>query len=163
MILKYPEIRDSLGNFDLIFSSGKSISSKVIKLWTDSRFSHVGLVYNVEQLSNNTRTKRVFVVEALSGNGVKFTTLSSYSDFVWMPTNLPFESSTEEIMWEILGSKTYYYKLGLLYSALGIKPSRDSYNFYYCSQLCVKILKTHSHLSDIPVDIGRNQIGRAHV
>lgn len=154
--LKYSEVRDSLSNFDLVFSSQKGLSATAIKLWTHSRFSHVGLVYNIEYVNNGIPFKRVLVAESLSGNGIRFTALSTYADFTWVPTNLYYDSDTEELLWKLIGNRTFYDLLGVIRRAFGILPSLDAEKYLYCSQFCAKILKSHDHLADLPEYTGKD-------
>ena len=59
---------------DLVFWSGRSIWSRLIRLRSESHFSHVGMIVE--------RDDRTWVVESLEGKGVRLVPLSVWSDWV---------------------------------------------------------------------------------
>jgi hypothetical protein len=90
--LSYEEIRDSLKSGDIVLFSGYYISSLIIKLFTRTKFNHIGLVYR-EPESNN-----VFIWESTKGKGVHLESLSdkikSYRGKVYI-RRIIFDRNTE--------------------------------------------------------------------
>jgi cell wall-associated NlpC family hydrolase len=68
----YEQVRDVLQTGDLVFCSGSYLFSRAIQRFTQSVWSHVGIVYRDEQL------QRVFVLESETGIGVRLAPLSKY-------------------------------------------------------------------------------------
>ncbi len=68
----YSEIRSDLKTGDLVFCSGKYWISGVIRYFSNSLFSHVGIIYRDEKMD------RVMILEAEIIYGVRFAPLSKY-------------------------------------------------------------------------------------
>ncbi len=71
-ITPYEKIRDSLQSGDLLFASGKYLISNLIQKFTDSPFSHIGIIFPVKSL------ERVLLLESVEDYGVRFAPLSKY-------------------------------------------------------------------------------------
>lgn len=68
----YESIRGSLQSGDLLFASGKYLISNLIQKFTDSPFSHIGIIFPVKSL------ERVLLLESVEDYGVRFAPLSKY-------------------------------------------------------------------------------------
>lgn len=68
----YEMIRDEIQSADLLFCSGQSAMSKMIRAATDSVWSHVGFVLRVESIN------RILVLESVESIGVRTVPLSHY-------------------------------------------------------------------------------------
>ncbi|HWA37317.1 MAG TPA: YiiX/YebB-like N1pC/P60 family cysteine hydrolase [Burkholderiales bacterium] len=67
---RYEDIRDELRTGDLVFCAGNYAISRIIQHFSDSMFSHVGLVY--------CWNDRVLVFESVEDDGVRLVPLSQY-------------------------------------------------------------------------------------
>jgi Permuted papain-like amidase enzyme, YaeF/YiiX, C92 family len=68
----YDAVRDELRSGDLVFCSGSYLFSGLIQRFTNSVWSHVGIVYRDEALG------RVFILESETGIGVRLVPVSKY-------------------------------------------------------------------------------------
>ena len=68
----YEAVRGSLQSGDLVFCSGSYLFSGLIQRFTQSVWSHVGVIYRDEHLG------RVFVLESEAGVGVRLVPVSKY-------------------------------------------------------------------------------------
>jgi len=68
----YESIRDSLQSGDLLFASGNYLISNLIQKFTDSPFSHIGIIFPVKSLD------RFLLLESVEDYGVRFVPLSKY-------------------------------------------------------------------------------------
>lgn len=71
-VFDYKTIRENIQSGDLVFCSGYSRFSKLIKWFTGSTFSHVAMVYRIESID------KVLIFESSRKGGVHFTPLSYY-------------------------------------------------------------------------------------
>lgn len=71
-VTAYQDLRKSLKSGDLLFASGNYFVSKAIRKVTDSPWSHVGIVFNIEQID------RILLLESVEDVGVRFAPLSKY-------------------------------------------------------------------------------------
>ena len=55
-VTPYSEVRDKLETGDLVFCSGKYAISGIIRYFSKSMFSHVGIIYRDERLSWQSQT-----------------------------------------------------------------------------------------------------------
>lgn len=69
---KYKAIRDELQTGDIVFCSGNYLFSKLIRRFTKSVWSHVGIIYNDDSLG------RVLILESEKAYGVRLAPLSKY-------------------------------------------------------------------------------------
>lgn len=72
-IRPYETIRGQVKSGDLIFCSGRSLFSRIIKRFTKSTFSHCGMIFRVESID------RIMVLESGRNGGVHLTPLSFYT------------------------------------------------------------------------------------
>lgn len=73
---KYIRIRDSLNTGDLVFFSGKGHISSIIKNFTNSKYSHVGMVLKLDlPLLSQEKT---FIIESTTLNNQKDIILDEY-------------------------------------------------------------------------------------
>lgn len=70
--VSYEEIRSSLRTGDLVFCSGTYFFSKLIRVFTKSVWSHVGIIYRDDFLD------RIFILESETLIGVRIAPLSKY-------------------------------------------------------------------------------------
>ncbi len=71
-VTPYSEVRDKLETGDLVFCSGKYAISGIIRYFSKSMFSHVGIIYR------DTNLDRVLILEAEIIYGVRLAPLSKY-------------------------------------------------------------------------------------
>lgn len=69
---KYDEKRYLIESGDILLCSGNSTFSKLIKKFTDSKWSHVGFILHLKS------PNRLMVMESVESIGVRTVTLSSY-------------------------------------------------------------------------------------
>ena len=75
-VLAYRELRPKLKSGDLLFTSGDYLASQLIRKFTESPWSHVGIVFRVDAID------RVLLLESVEDMGVRFAPLSKYlSDY----------------------------------------------------------------------------------
>lgn len=72
--MDYKTVRGNLKSGDLFFASGNYFVSKLIEDATDSMWSHVGVIFRVEEID------RVLLLESVEDAGVRFAPLSKYLD-----------------------------------------------------------------------------------
>lgn len=70
----YDVLRASLRTGDLLFASGNYPVSQAIQKVTQSPWSHVGIIFKVEEID------RVLLLESVEDMGVRFAPLSKYTD-----------------------------------------------------------------------------------
>jgi uncharacterized protein YycO len=71
----YLEIRKKLRSGDLMFASGEYLVSKAIRRFTNSPWSHVGILFYLKNID------RVLLLESVEDMGVRFAPLSKYSEY----------------------------------------------------------------------------------
>jgi len=71
-VVPYGELRPRLKSGDLLFTSGDYLVSELIRKFTDSPWSHVGIVFRVDAID------RVLLLESVEDMGVRFAPLSKY-------------------------------------------------------------------------------------
>jgi uncharacterized protein YycO len=72
-ITDYPILRASLRTGDLLFASGDYLVSRAIQKVTKSPWSHVGIIFKIEEID------RVLLLESVEDMGVRFVPLSKYT------------------------------------------------------------------------------------
>lgn len=72
--VRYPEVRDQIRNGDVLLFRGSFLHSRVIQRWTRSVYSHVGLALWI----STDGVRRLTVIEAREGSGVRLFPLSEY-------------------------------------------------------------------------------------
>jgi hypothetical protein len=71
-VVPYNDIRTNLKSGDLLFASGDYLVSKAIQKVTNSPWSHVGIVFNLDSID------RMLLLESVEDMGVRFAPLSKY-------------------------------------------------------------------------------------
>lgn len=71
-VLAYRELRPKLRSGDLLFTSGDYLASQLIRKFTESPWSHIGIAFRVEAID------RVLLLESVEDMGVRFAPLSKY-------------------------------------------------------------------------------------
>lgn len=71
-VTPYADLRNTLKSGDLFFASGDYFVSKAIERVTASPWSHVGIVFRLDELD------RVLLLESVEDMGVRFAPLSKY-------------------------------------------------------------------------------------
>lgn len=66
----FHDVAEQIQDGDFLFFRGKAIYTRVIKFWTQSRYSHVAVAVWIKQ--------RLFVAEAVEGRGVQLYPLDKY-------------------------------------------------------------------------------------
>jgi len=126
----YADIREHIRSGDLLAWSGRSIGARIIRHWTGSRISHVGLAMWVGP--------RLFSVEALPGIGVTMRLLSTALPLQWSPLELSPErwQSAEEFALRTLGRG--YSWLDAILAGLGLPPRQ--WDKYQCAEFVLDVL-----------------------
>jgi len=118
----YQQKRDLFSTGDIVLFSDDSFIGKLIRKFTGETFSHMGLVWAIEQ--------RVFIIEAFDGNGVLVRPLSQRVPFYHLKTAYNFTIDQEEFMLSKVGSNYSY--LDAILSGLGFKTKKD--DNYQCAE-----------------------------
>lgn len=150
---KYHKHRVNLKTGDVVAFQGRDVLARMIQRATKSRYSHVGLVVRIEQVS----TERVFILESVTKSGVVLLPLSrKLSDYRgkawWLP--LIFKKSYQDASpraieegvrttilkysMNELGKKNDYKHIGSLVKRILKLSSRspaEDYQEYICSEL----------------------------
>lgn len=71
-VVPYSDLRDRLKSGDLLFASGDYLVSMTIQKFTNSVWSHVGIVFRLDIID------RVLLLESVEDVGVRFAPLSKY-------------------------------------------------------------------------------------
>jgi hypothetical protein len=70
--LRYADVRSKLKSGDLLFTAGDYLISQLIRKFTASPWSHVGIIFRVDAID------RVLLLESVEDVGVRFAPLSKY-------------------------------------------------------------------------------------
>ena len=93
--MKYNEVRERIRSGDLLAFSRSSWTSSIIRIFTRSTYSHVGVAW--------VTGGRVFVLEAVGHGGTRIFPLSLSGDFFLLPVRAPWTPSVEEYALENVG------------------------------------------------------------
>ena len=93
--MKYNEIRDRIRSGDLLAFARNSWTSSVIRIFTRSTYSHVGVAW--------VTGGRVFILESVGHGGTRIFPLSLSGDFYLLPLRAPWTPSVEEFALENVG------------------------------------------------------------
>ena len=154
---------------DLLFFSGKSIWSRIIKARSNSKFSHVGMMFwfNGEQ----------WVIEALEGKGVRLVPRSIWKHWKGKTTamTLTLTGSQREKMiryalhhvgCEYASRRQFVRSFSLVWSKLAnwlkLRADTDRSRFF-CSELCLAAIRNAGLLIHKQPARTSPEIGRAHV
>ncbi len=100
--MNYNDIRNTLKSGDLVFySSHNGIGDKLIKWWSKSKYSHVGVVWVV--------AGRVFLLEASAFGGVRLVPLSKRMPDLIVRMNLEWNAAAEQQAMEHMMDKYSFY------------------------------------------------------
>lgn len=129
--MEYSDARLEIKSGDLLSWSGHSFFSKVIKIFTQSSMTHVGIAY---KLGN-----RLFVIEAMEGKGVRLFPLSRRTPFFWIKPII------RDHLWNDMVERTAVERIGDKYSfkeclraVLNKKLKKD--NYWQCAEFASYIL-----------------------
>ncbi len=151
MLVSYVEVRQQIHDGDIVFINGSSWVAKIIKFFTKSKFSHVGIAFWCE--INNQ--KRLMIVDAQGGNKRRIVNLSLYANFPMfiIKSPLPWSSYADSAL-EKLGTVKYsFIEAGyigfreFLFNSTGIKLPNLHFKGEICSEFVAKLL----NLDDVNV------------
>lgn len=109
--MRYAEVRDSIQSGDLLAWRGESLISRLIRHWTASPWSHVGVAWRFRG--------RLFVLEAREGRGVTIRAASHALPFHHINTGVKWTDAAEALALAQLG-KPYSYS-DFVRAGLGLK------------------------------------------
>ncbi len=127
--MKYEDARSKIRSGDLLAWSGNSWFSKLIKWWTKSKFSHVGIAWKANG--------RLFVIEAMDFKGVRIFPCSKLKPFYWIKTNVKWTFPLAEEAFKLVGDD--YSKWGCVRAAFGLSPRKD--DNWQCAEFSAHILR----------------------
>lgn len=134
--MKYSEIRSDIKTGDVFFTAEKALFSRLIRFFTKSTVSHVGMFVILEE--------RVFCVESMEGFGVRTIPASELlgkKKFIFGKIESKF--SEKEIHERAFGNKKGLPKIGSKYDMIGALLSLfwdTKSNAVFCSEYVKKIL-----------------------
>ena len=161
----YASIRGQMQPGDVIAFAGKKPVSDMIKAFTGSNVSHVGVVLQWELIGRDpASSKRILVAEATAA-GVQFTQLSRFvetyeGELWWLPlseeSRRKWKAEKQEFFKFLLeqeGKPYDYYqalKAGVdSLDALGLTANREDFEKFFCSELVVAALEKAGVLGPI--------------
>ena len=112
----YKTARKKIKSGDILVWSGNSFFGKIIKIATRSKYTHVGIAYKL--------AGRLFVIEAIEGNGVRIFPASRTTPFYWIDLLDTWTKEQEERIMSHVGDP--YSWFGCLKGWLGIATKKDS-------------------------------------
>lgn len=129
--MDYFEAKDYIESGDLLAWSGHSFFSRMIKLFTESSITHVGIAYKV-----NTE---LFVIESIEGTGVRLFPLHRRIPFFWI------KPIPREYHWNSIIKETALKRIGEEYSLWGclkalFKKSLKKDKYWQCAEFASYIL-----------------------
>lgn len=127
-------MRPHVRSGDLIAFEGKTLSGRMIRAWSGSRYAHVGIAM---WLSAAGARPRLFLLEARSGPGVTMRLLSGAGPAWYIPTRIEWNGEVNRFVWPRLGTAKYDW-LSVMRRGLFLSPMRN--NAYYCSEFAGEIL-----------------------
>jgi hypothetical protein len=133
-LMKYLKYRPNMQNGDIIAFQGKDYGARLIQWGTKSRFSHVGLVVRIKEVSID----RVFIAESVTKTGVVLLPLSrkleNYPGKAWWSPLALSSSNDDKNAGNILErTRNFIYKWAM--SELG-----KSYDFKLIGSIVKNIL-----------------------
>lgn len=150
----YSFVREELRPGDVIAFSGRGWVSKVIKLFTRSKVSHVGIVLEISEQG------RVMVMESTTLGGKKGVQVNRLSQRVsqykgemwWLPLNSVVKESMDmaafwHFLWEQDGKK--YDTWQALKSALPSVIRREHFDKMFCSELVAGALEAAGAIPEL--------------
>jgi hypothetical protein len=127
--MKYSEIRSQLKSGDLAFySSHKTLGDLIIKAWTKSDYSHVGVIWVL--------AGRVFLLEASATGGVRMVPISKRLPDVVVQMGLKWSPEAEHIAMEHMMDPYSYLDAIRAGLAMGYVSSKG----WICTEYAAKIV-----------------------
>jgi len=167
-LARYKKIRSKIKTGDVIAFQGNDSGAKLIRKFTESEYSHVGLAIHLK----DELMDRVFILESVLDAGVVLFPLSkklrTYKGKAWWcPLNfgikriklktskLKMRKRCNIITWGMneIGKKYDFKHIGRIAKRIltkGKKTKREDYQQYICSELVGAVLKSQGLL---PIDI----------
>lgn len=127
--MKYIKARKKINSGDVLVWSGNSWFSKIIKWWTKSEYTHVGIAWKAH--------KRLFTIEAMDLKGIQICPLSKRLPFYWIKTNIKWNAKLSEIAFEHIGDK--YSVMECIRTAAKLPCKRD--RKWHCVEFVTFILE----------------------
>lgn len=124
----YSDIRSEIKSGDLLTWRKNSLFARLIRCWTGSTYSHVGIAW--------VRWGRVFVLQDRLKDGIDIVALSHQLPCDWIPTGAVWSDEVEEFAFQDMGH--HYGHINILTAATNIKPVGDG---MVCSEYAAAILK----------------------
>jgi len=118
----YVDTRAHIRSGDLLAWSGRSVGARLIRHWTGSEITHIGLAWRAGG--------RLFTLEALPGIGVQMRLLSHALPCWWLPVRASDWAAAEEYALGELGRG--YSWLDAIRAGLGLEPKR--FNGAQCAE-----------------------------
>lgn len=160
--MRYEDARDAIETGDLLFLRGRLLHSHLIQVWTRSVYSHVGVAVWIQVGS----IRRLFVVEALEGKGVRLYPLSRYisagEDVDWFAVKEPGYDRTKAAAWALAQVGLKYASPWQMLRSFGLitkwvcdhlgLPTKIDSNRWFCSCYAVRLLMAGGVQFDEDVD-----------
>lgn len=135
--INYTEARAAIKSGELLAWSGTGFFSSLVKLFTDSAITHVGISWKIGG--------RLFVIESIEGKGVRIFPLSRSLPFYWLrpleETDNVWSTIAEEVALETVGQN---YSLAGCIKAILKKPLTRDEN-WQCAEFASYILGLIGH------------------
>ena len=161
----YASIRGKMQPGDVTAFAGKKPVSDMIKAFTGSNVSHVGVVLQWELIGRDpASSKRILVAEATAA-GVQFTQLSRFvetyeGELWWLPLSEEsrgkWEAKKQEFFYFLLEQEGKPYDYGQALKAgvdsldaLELTANREDFEKFFCSELVVAALEKADVLGSI--------------
>lgn len=140
----YHQVRQNIKSGDLLAWEGRSFYGRMIRLWSGSRYTHVGVAW--------VHQGRVFILEAREGAGVTIRALSRAGDFVLIPTQLEWADDVEAFALSNMGLPYSWGDiLSVVFSRKLAAPG------FICTEYAARVLEVAgldmSHVDYTPVSI----------
>jgi uncharacterized protein YycO len=129
-MINYSAIRDSLKSGDLVFMSSSHWKARLVKWWTNSRFSHVAIVYKFGG--------RVFLIEAVL-SGVRIYPLSNVKQEYTLVQVDPLDFTAEAEAYALKHIGDEYSQVQAVLAGAGMLNGVD--DRWVCSELGLSILE----------------------
>ena len=125
----YSSIRPYISSGDLLFyRGGANLGSALVRWWTSSRYSHVGVAWCVGD--------RVLLLEAYPLKGVRLMPVSCRLPDAWLPTRAGWDGLAENYALARLGMS--YSFLDGVRSGLGLHTAAEGYQ---CAEFAAGVLQ----------------------
>jgi len=132
----YKDARKKIKSGDLLVWSGNSIFGKIIKLFTRSKYTHVGIAWKIG--------RRILIIESVEGYGVRIFPASKNLPFYVIHTDVKWTKELESIALSRVGHQ--YSWTGCVLGFFGINPPKDKR--WQCAEFANDILFNAKIVSD---------------